>query len=86
MPKRKRSPLITSVDTLRALAIAITMLSLSGMTAYAGGHLRNGGAPLQPAAPIAAPATPTTATSGRFQLSHAVTTTTAPPVTITRVS
>ena len=56
------------------------MLSLAGMTAYAGGHLHNAAAPLQPAAAAAAaPAsaatstattTTTTTTTGRLQLSH----------------
>jgi hypothetical protein len=80
---------MTSVNALRALAAGITMLSLAGMTAYAGGHLHNGAAPLQPAAPVAvataAPAaTPTS--SGRLQLSRGVTTTATTPVTATHRS
>jgi hypothetical protein len=89
MPKRTRSPLVTSVNALRAIATGITMLSLAGMTAYAGGHLHNTAAPLQPAAPAAAasaaPAT-TTSSTGRLQLSRGVATTTARPVTSTHHS
>jgi hypothetical protein len=80
MSKRKRSPLISSVDALRGLAAGITMLSLAGMTVYAGGHLYNGAAPLQPAAAAAATsaaATTTTSSTGRLQLSRTVTTTTS---------
>ena len=70
-----RKPLVTSVGVLRGLAAGITMLSLAGMTAYAGGHLHNMNAPLQPvAAATAAPATAST-TTGRLQLSRTVTTT-----------
>ncbi|HEV2250021.1 MAG TPA: hypothetical protein VGT60_05905 [Candidatus Limnocylindria bacterium] len=89
MARRKRVPLISSVQALRGIAVGITMLSLAGMTAYAGGHPYNTGAPLQPqqpvAAPAAAPAT-TTTTTGRLQLSRGITTTTTRPVTITRRS
>ena len=75
--QRRRSPLVTSVNMLRGLAAGITMLSLAGMTAYAGGHLHNAAAPLQPvAAATAAPATTSTST-GRLQLSRTVTTTTS---------
>jgi hypothetical protein len=80
MAQRKPSPLISSVNALRGLAAGITMLSLAGMTVYAGGHLRNDAAPLQPAAAAAttAPvaATTTTSSTGRLQLSRTVTTTT----------
>jgi hypothetical protein len=68
------------------------MLSLAGMTVYAGGHLHSSAAPLQPAAPAAiataAPATTTTTTAatGRLQLSRGVTTTTAKAVTTTHRS
>ena len=73
--QRRRSPLVTSVTVLRGLAAGITMLSLAGMTAYAGGHLHNAAAPLQPAATLtAAPAT-SSSTTGRLQLSRTVTTT-----------
>jgi hypothetical protein len=77
--KRKPSPLVSSVNALRGLAAGITMLSLAGMTVYAGGHLYNSSAPLQPVA--AATATPaaatTTRTTGRLQLSQTVPTTTS---------
>ena len=83
MQRRKRSPLVSSVNLLRGMAAGITMLSLAGMTAYAGGHLHNTAAPLQPAAATtAAPAsaatsTSTTTTTGRLQLSRTVPTTTS---------
>ena len=91
MQKRKRSPLVSSVNALRALAVGITMLSLTGMTAYAGGHLHNTTAPLQPAAaasaaPAAATSTTASTTTGRLQLSRGVATTTARPVTTTHHS
>jgi hypothetical protein len=77
MQQRRRSPLVSSVTALRGIAAGITMLSLAGMTVYAGGHLHNTSAPLQPpaAAATAAPVT-TAATTGRLQLSRGVTTTT----------
>ena len=92
MKQPKRSPLVSSVNVLRALAVGITMLSLTGMTAYAGGHLHNATAPLQPAAaataaPAAATATTSTSTTtGRLQLTRGVGTTTARPVTTTHHS
>ena len=86
----KRAPLVSSVNALRGLAAGITMFSLLGMTAYAGGHLRNTTAPLQPpaaAAPTAAPTISTrSGTTGRLQLSGTVPTTTARPVTKTHHS
>ena len=89
MARSKRSPLVSSVNALRALAAGITLLSFAGMTAYAGGHLHNAAAPLQPAAPAAAatsaPVT-TTSTTGRLQLSRGVVTTTTRPVTTTHHS
>ena len=92
MQKRTRSPLVTSVNALRALATGITMLSLAGMTVYAGGHLHNTATPLQPeqpaAAATAAPVTTTSATTttGRLQLSRGVATTTTRAVTATHHS
>ena len=82
---------MTSVNALRALAAGITMLSLAGMTVYAGGHLRNDAAPLQPAAAAAtaAPAATTTTastTTGRLRLSVGVATTTSRSVTSTHHS
>jgi hypothetical protein len=84
----KRSPIVTSVNAVRALAAGITMLSLAGMTVYAGDHLHNQGAPLQPAAAAtAAPAAQTqTSTTGRLQLSRGVQTTTTRAVTTTHHS
>ena len=87
----KRAPLVSSVNALRGLAAGITMLSLFGMTAYAGGHLHNTTAPLQPpaaaaATPIPAPAATRSSTTGRLQLSGTVPTTTARPVTKTHHS
>jgi hypothetical protein len=92
MHQRKRSPLISSVNALRAMAAGVTLLSLAGMTAYAGGHLHNIAAPLQPAAaqtaaPTTATATTTTTTTtGRLQLSRGIATSTARPVTTTHHS
>jgi len=81
MQRPRRSPLVGSVNLLRGVAAGITMLSLAGMTAYAGGHLHNTAAPLQPAAAAtAAPATSTattTTTTSRLQLSRTVPTTTS---------
>jgi hypothetical protein len=73
------------------MAAGVTLLSLAGMTAYAGGHLHNIAAPLQPAAaqtaaPTTATATTTTTTTGRLQLSRGVATSTARPVTTTHHS
>jgi len=87
----KRAPLVSSVNALRSLAAGITVLSLFGMTAYAGGHLRNATAPLQPpaaaaATPSPAPTTATRGTTGRLQLNGTVSTTTARPVTKTHHS
>ena len=71
MQKRKRSPLVSSVNALRALAVGITMLSLTGMTAYAGGHLYNSTAPLQPvAAATAAPAAAATTSTRAVTTTH----------------
>ena len=77
MKTRAPKPLVTSVNALRSLAAGITLLSVAGMMAYAGGHLHNAAAPLQPAAAAtAAPAAVTASTStGRLQLSRTVTTT-----------
>ena len=90
MPSQpKRTPLVTSVAVLRALAVGITMLSLGGMTVYAGDHLRNSTAPLQPGAALtSAPVAPSTtrSTTGRIQLSAGVPSTTARPVTSTHRS
>lgn len=90
MAQPTRTPLVSSVNALRGIAVGITMLSLAGMTAYAGGHLHNTAAPLQPASPAAAataaPATTTSGTTGRLQLSRGVTTTTTRPVTTTHHS
>jgi hypothetical protein len=88
MQQRRRSPLVSSVDVLASLAAGIMVLSLAGMTVYAGDHLRNAAAPLQPAAATAAPraTAATSSTTGRLQLSRTVQTTTTRPVTITHHS
>ena len=89
MQRPRRSPLVGSVNLLRGVAAGITMLSLAGMTVYAGDHLHNQAAPLQPAAAVAAtaaPATTTTSTTGRLQLSRTVATTTSRAVTTTHHS
>jgi hypothetical protein len=64
------------------------MLSLAGMTVYAGDHLHNQGAPLQPAAgaSTAPAAATTTSTTGRLRLTRGITTTTTPSVTGTHRS
>ena len=80
MAQRTRSPLVSSVNALRGIAAGITMLTLTGMTAYAGGHLHNAAAPLQPVA-TAAPAT-----TGRLRLAVGVPTTTTRAVTTTHHS
>jgi hypothetical protein len=84
----KRSPLVSSVNAIRALAAGVTMLSLAGMTIYAGDHLHNQSAPLQPAAAAsAAPAaTTTTSGTGRLQLTRGVATTSTRAVTTTHHS
>jgi hypothetical protein len=81
MQQRKRSPLVSSVDVLTGLAAGIMVLSLAGMTVYAGDHLRNTAATAAPRT-----ATTTTSTTGRLQLSRPVTTTTTRPVTTTHHS
>lgn len=75
----KRAPLISSANFLRGVAAGITMLSLAGMTAYAGGHLHNASAPLQPGSAVTAatPASTTTSSTGRLQLTRTVPTTTS---------
>lgn len=86
---RGRRPLVSSVSALRALATGITMLSLVGMTAYAGDHRHNTSAPLRPAALASAtpaPAATTAPGTGRLQLTRTVATTTARPVTTTHRS
>lgn len=82
---------MTSVDALLGLAGSILVFTLAGMTVYAGGHLRNADAPLQPSAAAATPAPAavkitTSPTTGRLQLSRGVTTTTTPSVTRTHHS
>ena len=88
MPKRTPNPLVSSVNAVRTLAAGITMLSLAGMTVYAGGHLHNTTAPLQPAAAATAPtaATSVSSTTGRLRLSGTVTTTSTRAVTTTHHS
>jgi hypothetical protein len=77
------------VNAIRGVAAGITLLSLVGMTAYAGEHLHNTSAPLQPAAApsgTTAPAATTAPATGRLQLGRGVATTTARPVTTTHRS
>ena len=51
MPARpKTTPLVRSSAILRGLATALTLTSLTGMTAFASTHVQNSSAPLQPAA------------------------------------
>lgn len=66
----KSAPLIRNSAILRGLATALTLTSLSGMTAFASTHVQNTNAPLQPAASKSS--TSTTASS---------TTTTSPSTT-----
>ena len=87
----KRQPLVRSVGAIRAIVVALTLISFGGMTAYAGTHLQNSGAPLTPAAATVA-ATPMAPTAvaetntGTLTLSSTVRTTTAPAVTTTHRS
>ncbi|HEY8757810.1 MAG TPA: hypothetical protein VIN74_04875 [Candidatus Limnocylindria bacterium] len=87
----KRSPLVSSVNAIRALAAGITMLSLAGMTVYAGDHLHNTTAPLQPTVAAAATTAPaaasaTSSSTGRLQLTRGVSTTTTRALTSTHHS
>jgi hypothetical protein len=91
--KLKPQPLIRSVGALRAIVVGLTLLSLSGMTAYAGTHVQNSNAPLTPAAAVATSTSSTMAatavaetTTGRLTLSPTVRTTTAAAVTTTHHS
>ena len=97
-PRRpKPQPLVRSVAALRAIVVGLTLLSLSGMTAYAGTHVHNSSAPLTPAAAAAVDSSTATATAmaatavaqtttGTLTLSPAVATTSAPAVTTTHHS
>ena len=86
----KPQPLVRSVGALRAIVVGLTLLSLGGMTAYAGTHVQNSSAPLAPAAAVAvASMTPTAVAqtgSGTLTLSPTVQTTTAAAVTTTHHS
>jgi hypothetical protein len=84
----KPRPLVRSVAALRAIVMGATLLSLGGMTAYAGTHVQNSSAPLAPAAAVASMAPTAVAQSGTgtLTLSPTVPTTTAPAVTTTHHS
>lgn len=89
--RTKRQPLVRSVGAIRAIVVALTLLSFGAMTAYAGTHLQNNGAPLTPAAATAAAASmaPTAVAqtnTGTLTLSSTVQTTAAPAVTTTHRS
>ena len=96
---RKSSPLIRSSAILRGVATAITLTSLSGMTAFAATHVQNTSAPLQPSASASTAAqasttsttttrtTPTTTNRNRrTTVTSGVGTTTAPARTKTAQS
>src|SRR3954451_4606751 len=59
----KRSPLIRSGAILRGIATAITLTTLSGMTAFPAGHVQNTNAPLQPTSTAANTNTASAATT-----------------------
>ncbi len=89
------APLIRSSVILKGAATAITLTSLGGMTAFAGTHVQNPAAPLQPsaatstaAAPVATPApTSRTSTTRRSTtVTGGITTTTTPARTKTKSS
>lgn len=64
MQKRSNAnPLIRSSAILRGIATAITLTSLSGMTAFAATHVQNTNAPLQPTASAPQASTPATTAS-----------------------
>ena len=90
----KTSPLIRSGVMLKGMATAITLTSLGGMTAFAGTHVQNTAAPLQPsagtttaAARVATPA-PTSRTTTRRSttVTGGITITTTPARTKTKSS
>ncbi len=92
--RSKASPLIRSGVILKGVATAITLTSLGGMTAFAGTHVQNAAAPLQPsgftgttAAAVATPA-PTSRTTTRRSttVTGGITTTTTPARTKTKSS
>jgi hypothetical protein len=89
--KPKPQPLVRSVRALRAIVVGLTLLSLSGMTAYAGTHVQNSSAPLTAAAAVVDASTSTAvavaqATTGTLTLSPSVQTTTAAAITTTHHS
>ena len=89
--RTKRQPLVRSVGAIRAIVVALTLLSFGGMTAYAGTHVQNSGAPLTPAAATVAatsmaPTAVAQTSTGTLTLSSTVRTTTAPAVTTTHRS
>lgn len=94
MSRSKAAPLIRSGVILKGVATAITLTSLGGMTAFAGTHVQNTAAPLQPsgststtAAAAATPA-PTSRTTTRRSttVTGGITTTTTPARTKTKSS
>jgi hypothetical protein len=93
--KPKPQPLVRSVGALRAIVVGLTLLSLSGMTVYAGTHVQNSSAPLTAAAAAVVDGSTSTAvgttavaptTTGTLTLSPSVQTTTAAAVTTTHHS
>lgn len=48
--RSKSNPLVRSSVILKGAATAITLMSLAGMTAFAGTHVQNTAAPLKPSA------------------------------------
>ena len=96
--RSKANPLVRSSAILRGLATALTLTSLTGMTAFASTHVQNASAPLQPAASqskaaVTVAATPaptaartTTASRRRTTVTSGVGTTTTPARTRTSQS
>lgn len=92
--RSKSDPLIRSSVILKGVATAITLTSLGGMTAFAGTHVQNTAAPLQPsaststtgaAAPTPAPTSRTT-TRRSTTVTGGIATTTTPARTKTKSS
>ena len=79
----KSSPLIRSGAILRGIATAITLTSLSGMTAFAATHVQNTNAPLQPASSTSVATTSAATTSSTSTSTSTTTTTRSRRTTIT---
>lgn len=90
---KNTAPLVPSSFALKTMATAVTLLSATGMTAFAATHLQNAAAPLKPAAldttGVSANSIPTpapTVRSRRTTITPSIGTTTTTPVTKTHSS